>query len=230
MLDVRDMRFSYEEYALEANFSVARGECLAIMGPSGVGKSTLFDLIAGFLAPERGRIEFDGASLLDLKPAERPLTILFQEHNLFAHLNARRNVAVGLHPGLKLRPEAWSQVDTALAAVGLAGFENRLPADLSGGQRQRVAIARALARRRPLLLLDEPFNALDKALRLELLTQVRELMVDHRLCVLLATHHDEEVATLAERVLTLNADARGIARAACATRWQCAKPLRTPSS
>ena len=218
MLSVRDLRFGYEDYALEADFSVARGECLGIMGPSGVGKSTLFDLIAGFLAPERGRIEFDGASLSDLKPAERPLTILFQEHNLFAHLDARRNVAIGLHPGLHLSPEAWSRVDTALATVGLAGLERRMPAVLSGGQRQRVAIARALARRRPLLLLDEPFNALDKALRLELLAQVRELMVDHRLCVLLATHHDEEVATLAERVLTLNTDASGIARATCASR------------
>jgi len=225
VLSVRDLRFSYEDYTLEADFSVARGECLAIMGPSGVGKSTLFDLIAGFLTPERGHIEFDGTQLVGLKPAERPLTILFQDHNLFAHLNARQNVAIGLHPGLKLRSDAWSQVDTALAAVGLAGLERRAPADLSGGQRQRVAIARALARRRPLLLLDEPFNALDKTLRLELLAQVRQLMVDHRLCVLLATHHDEEVATLAERVLRLNADPSGLARADRATRIQHAEPL-----
>lgn len=125
---------------------------VAVTGASGSGKSTLFHLIAGFEPPDRGRILLDGFDVADLAPGERPLTYIFQDHNLFAHLDVATNVAIGISPRLKLSPADWAEVSDSLLKVGLAGFEKRMPQALSGGERQRVAFARALVRHRPLLL------------------------------------------------------------------------------
>ena len=116
---------------------VARGECVAVIGPSGAGKSTLLALIAGFEMPESGRILIAGEDVTGLPPARRPVTSLFQEHNLFPHLSAAANVGLGVDPGLRLDDAARARVSAALDQVGLAGFEARLPAQLSGGERQR---------------------------------------------------------------------------------------------
>ncbi len=191
-LVLESVEFRYEDMVMSFGLRVESGECLAIVGPSGGGKSTLLALIAGFERPLSGRVLIDGADVTFLPPAARPVSLLFQEHNLFAHLTVFDNVAIGIHPGLRLDDESRARVTGALNAVGLEGLERRRPAELSGGQRQRVALARSLVRRRPLLLLDEPFAALGPAQRREMMTLVDDLRASHRLTVLFVTHQPED--------------------------------------
>src|SRR5262249_51735110 len=160
-----------------------RGECLAIIGPSGAGKTTLLSLLAGFEHAEGGLILIEGRDVTRLGPAERPVSMVFQEHNLFAHLTVAANVGLGIHPGLRLAADDRARVSAALAQVGLAGMESRLPSQLSGGERQRVALARTLVRNRPVLLLDEPFVALGPALRRDMLDLVNALRAARGLTV-----------------------------------------------
>lgn len=185
------------------NFSldVSAGECVAVIGPSGAGKSTLLALIAGFEVGESGRILIDGRDVTALEPASRPVSIVFQEHNLFPHLDVAANVGLGLHPALRLTPEDHGEIAGALERVGLAGLERRRPGQLSGGQRQRVALARALVRRRPVLLLDEPFAALGPALRQEMLNLLDRLRCDRGLAVLMVSHHPDDARHIAERTV-----------------------------
>ena len=187
-----DMQFRF-------SLEVAAGECVAVIGPSGAGKSTLLALIAGFESPESGRVVIEGRDVSGLEPALRPVSIVFQEHNLFPHLDVAANVGLGLHPALRLTPEDRAEVDRALEGVGLAGFNRRRPGQLSGGQRQRVALARALVRRRPVLLLDEPFAALGPALRHEMLDLLSVLRSDRGLAVLMVSHHPADARHIAER-------------------------------
>ncbi|WP_421779373.1 thiamine ABC transporter ATP-binding protein [Kiloniella litopenaei] len=191
------------EEVLDFDLSVAPNELVAILGPSGVGKSTLLSLIAGFENPVSGSIKFNGKELNRLSPSERPITSLFQEHNLFAHLSAEENIGLGIHPGLRLTSQDKEQITQALDNVGLKGLEKRLPAELSGGQRQRVALARCLVRRRPILLLDEPFSALDQDLRKEMLKLVKNLHHNHGLLTLMVTHLKEDADAIADRVVHL---------------------------
>ena len=191
-LRLGSMRFSF-------SLEVAAGECVAVIGPSGAGKSTLLGLIAGFEVPESGRIAIEGRDVTNLEPALRPVSIVFQEHNLFPHLDVAANVGLGLHPALRLRREDHAEIDHALDRVGLAGVNRRRPGQLSGGQRQRVALARALVRRRPVLLLDEPFAALGPALRHEMLDLLSRLRRDRGLAVLMVSHHPDDARHIAER-------------------------------
>ncbi|HXH02050.1 MAG TPA: thiamine ABC transporter ATP-binding protein [Candidatus Competibacteraceae bacterium] len=199
MLELDGVEFRYEDMLMHFDLAVAEGECLAVIGPSGAGKSTLLGLIAGFETPLAGRVRIQGCDVTALAPGERPVTTVFQEHNLFPHLEVAANVGLGLHPGLRLSPAQRQQVREALARVGLAGLERRKPAELSGGQRQRVALARVLVRRQPLLLLDEPFAALGPALRREMLALVDELRRERGLTVLLVSHLPEDARLAAAR-------------------------------
>ena len=184
--------FRYEDMQMRFDLQVEDGECLAIIGPSGAGKSTLLALIAGFERAGSGSIRIGGQDVTRLHPSVRPVTMLFQDHNLFAHLDVAANVGLGIHPGLKLTAADRGRVESALEQVGLAGFAQRLPAQLSGGERQRVALARSLVRDRPVLLLDEPFAALGPALRREMLDLVRALQAARGLTVLLVSHQPED--------------------------------------
>ena len=192
MLELQDVTFRYEAMTMRFSLSVAAGEFLAIIGPSGAGKSTLLSLIAGFDRPLAGRILAEGRDITGLPPAVRPVTMLFQDHNLFAHLDVDANVGLGIHPGLKLTMADRGRIAEALARVGLAGMERRLPGQLSGGERQRVALARSLVRDRPLLLLDEPFAALGPALRREMLELVDHMRRERRMTVLMVTHQPDD--------------------------------------
>ncbi len=197
MLQVEGLTFRYEDMEMVFDLAVDQGECLAVLGPSGAGKSTLLSLVAGFDKPLAGRVLIGGEDVTGWKPAARPVTSLFQEHNLFAHLNAGENVGLGLDPGLRLDAAHWAAVREALARVGLEGLEKRRPAQLSGGQRQRVALARSLVREKPLLLLDEPFSALDPGLRLEMLDLVRQLQRERGLTVVLVSHNPHDALRVA---------------------------------
>jgi thiamine transport system ATP-binding protein len=198
-LEIEGLAFTYEDLAMRFDLQVEEGECVGIVGPSGAGKSTLLSLIGGFERPVGGAIRVSGRDITRLSPADRPVTSLFQDFNLFPHLNVSENVGLGRHPGLKLDAADQEQVAWSLRQVGLEGFEARLPGQLSGGERQRVALARSLIRHRPLLLLDEPFAALGPALRAEMLELTDLLRKAQGLTVLLVTHDPNEAARIASR-------------------------------
>jgi thiamine transport system ATP-binding protein len=184
--------------------AVHKGRITAITGASGSGKSTLLSLVAGFETPDRGRIEIAGEDVARVPPSARPVTVIFQEHNLFAHLDVFTNIGLGISPALALGREDRDRIDQALSDVGLEGYGPRRPSTLSGGERQRVALARALVRRRPLLLLDEPFAALDPGLRAEMGDLLVSLQKRQASTILLVTHHSDDVRRLADRVMFLD--------------------------
>jgi thiamine transport system ATP-binding protein len=174
------------------------GEITAIRGASGSGKSTLLDLIAGFLAPTSGVLMLDDRDLLPLKPEERPVSILFQSESLFEHLSAGDNIALGLPPEIAAA-ERKRRIAAALDEVGLPDIARQRAETLSGGQKQRVALARTLLRNRSVLLLDEPFSALDDETRVATRTLVGELTARHGWVTVLVTHHADDMAALARR-------------------------------
>ncbi|HEU0220941.1 MAG TPA: ATP-binding cassette domain-containing protein [Paracoccaceae bacterium] len=184
-------------FRLMADLAFPARAIVALIGPSGAGKSALLSTIAGFLAPERGRVLIGGEDVTGRRPAERPVTMLFQEHNLFPQLRVWQNVGLGLRPDLRLSREERAAVEEALASVGLGGLGSRRPAELSGGQRSRVALARALLRRRPVLLLDEPFAALGPALKREMLDLVQEIAAAEGMTVLMVTHDPGDARRIA---------------------------------
>lgn len=203
-LAVKGIEISFETTTLAFDCTVPAERIVAVAGASGSGKSTLFNVIAGFEQPERGEVRIFGEEMTGRPPAERPVSIIFQEHNLFAHLDAATNVGFGISPALRLDAADRMKVEDALARVGLAGFGKRLPPTLSGGERQRVALARAFVRHRPILLLDEPFAALDPGMRAEMRTLISDLHEEEGNTILMITHHPDDVRALADSVLFLN--------------------------
>jgi thiamine transport system ATP-binding protein len=197
-LAARDLLIKHDDFIACYDFTAPHGAFCGLIGPSGGGKTTLLNAVAGFERPTSGRLTFDGLDLTPLSPAARPATILFQSDNLFGHLDAFDNVAIGLRPSLRLTEEERSDAFEALARVGLKGKERRRPFDLSGGERQRVGLARALARRRPLLLLDEPFSALDPGLRSDMIELVDEIRRERDVTVLLSLHTPNDMADRAD--------------------------------
>ena len=185
------------------DLQVAAGERIAIVGPSGAGKSTLLNLIAGFVLPTRGEVWLNGENHTQSAPYERPVSMLFQENNLFPHLTVQQNLALGLKTSLKLTALEQDQIERVADAVGLTSFLSRLPNSLSGGQKQRVALARCLLRDKPILLLDEPFSALDPELRLEMLNLIDELCHSKNLTLLLVTHQPSELTGKVDRMLRI---------------------------
>lgn len=205
MITVDNIHWRWLQQPLSFNFKVQRGERLAIVGPSGAGKSTLLSLIAGFLTPNSGQMWLDGQDQAGRSPAQRPVSMLFQDNNLFTHLNVRQNIGLGLHPGLRLNARQRQAVEQIAGQMGLATLLERLPEALSGGQRQRVALARCLIRQQPILLLDEPFSALDPALRLEMLALVEEQCQLRDVTLVMVSHSLEDAARIAPRSLVVAA-------------------------
>lgn len=185
------------------DLQVAAGERIAIVGPSGAGKSTLLNLIAGFVLPTQGNIWLNGENHTRSAPYERPVSMLFQENNLFPHLTVQQNLALSLKTSLKLTALEQDQIERVADAVGLTSFLSRLPNSLSGGQKQRVALARCLLRDKPILLLDEPFSALDPELRMEMLNLIDELCHSKKLTLLLVTHQPSELTGKVDRMLRI---------------------------
>ena len=185
------------------DLQVVEGERIAIVGPSGAGKSTLLNLIAGFVLPTRGEVWLNGENHTQSAPYERPVSMLFQENNLFPHLTVQQNLALGLKTTLKLTALEQDQIEQVADAVGLTAFLSRLPNSLSGGQKQRVALARCLLRDKPILLLDEPFSALDPELRMDMLNLIDELCHSKNLTLLLVTHQPSELTGKVDRMLRI---------------------------
>ncbi|AGV11471.1 TPA: thiamine ABC transporter ATP-binding protein [Haemophilus influenzae] len=185
------------------NLNVKAGERVAIIGESGAGKSTLLNLIAGFEFPAQGEIWLNDKNHTRSAPYERPVSMLFQENNLFPHLTIQQNLALGIKPSLKLTALEQEKIEQVACSVGLGDYLQRLPNSLSGGQKQRVALARCLLRDKPILLLDEPFSALDQKLRVEMLALIAKLCDEKDLTLLLVTHQPSELIGSIDQVLVV---------------------------
>lgn len=196
MLQLDHLILKQCDFSLSADWTAEAGVRIAVMGPSGAGKSTLLSAIAGFLPPAGGMVRWQGQDLGPIAPGQRPVTILFQDQNLFPHLTVAQNLGLGLRPDLRLSPEERLRVEAALKRTGLGGLGGRRPAQLSGGQASRAALARALLRARPILMLDEPFAALGPALRSEMLALVREVSDETGALVLMVTHDPKDALAL----------------------------------
>jgi thiamine transport system ATP-binding protein len=204
MLYVDEVTYTYQHddqtQTYHYTLKIEAGEVVCILGKSGSGKSTLLDLIAGFLLPKSGSIRLDADPFDPLPPEKRPVTILFQNHNLFEHLTAEHNLLIGLHGNTQGTPDEHARARAILEKLGIADQANKVVTQLSGGQQQRVALGRALGRNRPILLLDEPFTGLDPATRTDVLNLVRTLTTEHNLHTLMVTHERSDCDAIADRV------------------------------
>lgn len=188
----------------DVSLEVPGGSLVAFLGPSGCGKSTLLRAIAGFIRPQEGRIAIGGQVVDDVRPNRRGVGIVFQNYALFPHLTVAENVAYGPQAQGVPRAEVRRLVEDNLRLVQMADYAKRLPRELSGGQQQRVALARVLAARPRILLLDEPFGALDKNLRFDMQIEIKRLQRELNLTTILVTHDQEEAMSMAERIVVLN--------------------------
>jgi sulfate/thiosulfate transport system ATP-binding protein len=205
-IDIRNVSKSFNGFqALEdVSLSVPDGSLTALLGPSGGGKSTLLRVIAGLEAPDRGEVLFSGESVTRVPAQERGVGFVFQHYAAFKHMTVRDNIAFGLKIRKRPKAEARARVDELLALVHLGGWADRYPAQLSGGQRQRMALARALAVQPRVLLLDEPFGALDATVRKELRDWLRKLHDEVHVTTIFVTHDQEEALEVAQQVAVIN--------------------------
>ncbi|OBB42153.1 TOBE-like domain-containing protein [Mycobacterium sp. 852002-51961_SCH5331710] len=203
---VRGANKRYGDFAALDNvdFEVPSGSLTALLGPSGSGKSTLLRAIAGLDQPDTGTITINGRDVTDVPPQRRGIGFVFQHYAAFKHLTVRDNVAFGLKIRKRPKAEIREKVDNLLEVVGLAGFQTRYPNQLSGGQRQRMALARALAVDPQVLLLDEPFGALDAKVREDLRAWLRRLHEEVHVTTVLVTHDQSEALDVADRIAVLN--------------------------
>jgi len=206
-LFVHDIHKSFQGQVVLAGVSFQQepGEILAVLGPSGCGKSTLLSIIAGLITPDSGRVAWDGQDLAGVPPHKRGFGLMFQDYALFPHMNVSGNVSFGLRMEGQSREVVLQSVVETLKLVGLSGFESRDVHTLSGGEQQRVALARALAPQPKLLMLDEPLGSLDRALREQLLEDLRAIIQRARQTTLYVTHDQEEAYALADRIVVMRA-------------------------
>ncbi|MEN8896731.1 MAG: ATP-binding cassette domain-containing protein [Yoonia sp.] len=194
-------------FRLEADLRFQPSKVTAVMGPSGAGKSTLLSAVAGFVTPSSGGVSHNGTDLTNLPPGKRPMSVLFQDNNLFPHLTVRENVGLGLRQNRKLTDVEQQSVTEVLARTGIgADLAERKPAQLSGGQQSRVALARLLISELPIALLDEPFSALGPALKNEMLDLMRTVVLaKDSATVLMVTHDPIDARRTADEVVWVDA-------------------------
>ena len=207
MITVAGARKNYGSFAAldDVSLDIPAGSLTALLGPSGSGKSTLLRSIAGLEALDSGHVVIDGHDVTRVPPQKRGIGFVFQHYAAFKHMSVRDNVAFGLTIRKRPKREIDRKVDELLEIVGLAGFQHRYPAQLSGGQRQRMALARALAVDPGVLLLDEPFGALDAKVRADLRRWLRRLHDEVHVTTVLVTHDQEEALDVSDRIAVLNA-------------------------
>ncbi len=188
----------------DVSLAVRRGELMTLLGPSGCGKTTLLNLVAGFFSPDGGRILIDGELVNNVPTYKREIGMMFQSYALFPHMNVAANVAYGLKMRRLPKRDIVRRVDEALALVKLSGLEERRPRQLSGGQQQRVALARALVINPKVLLLDEPFSALDKNLRASMQVELRDIQRSLGVTTIFVTHDQSEALSLSDRIAIMS--------------------------
>jgi sulfate/thiosulfate transport system ATP-binding protein len=205
-IDVQRISKKFGDFsALEdVSLEVPEGSLTALLGPSGSGKSTLLRIIAGLEVPDTGSVQIDGNDVTNVRAQERGIGFVFQHYAAFAHMSVRENVAFGLRIRKRPKDEIRARVDELLALVGLTAWGNQRPSQLSGGQRQRMALARALAVQPRVLLLDEPFGALDANVRAELRTWLRRLHDEQGVTTVLVTHDQEEAMEVSDTIAVMN--------------------------
>jgi spermidine/putrescine ABC transporter ATP-binding subunit len=206
-LDGVTKRFGKTTALDDVSLIVRRGELMTLLGPSGCGKTTLLNLVAGFLMPDSGEVAIAGRRVTDVPAYRREIGIMFQNYALFPHMNVAANVGYGLRMRRVAKAEIARRVGEALALVKLAGLEDRKPRQLSGGQQQRVALARALVIRPEVLLLDEPFSALDRNLRASMQVELKEIQRKLGVTTIFVTHDQSEALSLSDRIAVI-ADGR----------------------
>ena len=205
-IDVNAVSKRFGEFTAVEDVSllVAKGSLTALLGPSGSGKSTLLRIVAGLEVPDTGTIEIDGNDVTNARPQDRGIGFVFQHYAAFTHMTVWQNVAFGLKIRKRPKPEVRERVDELLALVGLTKWADQRPDQLSGGQRQRMALARALAVDPQVLLLDEPFGALDAKVRAELRRWLRRLHDEQGVTTVLVTHDQEEAMDVADTIAVMN--------------------------
>jgi sulfate transport system ATP-binding protein len=205
-IDVESISKQFGEFtALEdVSLEVPKGSLTALLGPSGSGKSTLLRIVAGLETPDRGLVRIAGEDVTEARPQDRGIGFVFQHYAAFAHMSVFENVAFGLRIRKRERGEVRTRVDELLALVGLTQWAGQRPDQLSGGQRQRMALARALAVEPQVLLLDEPFGALDANVRAELRRWLRRLHDEQGVTTVLVTHDQEEAMEIADTIAVMN--------------------------
>lgn len=205
-ISAKNLKKHYGEFAALDNVSltIEEGSLTALIGPSGSGKSTLLRAIAGLDQPDSGQIIIDGQDVTNVTPQERGIGFVFQHYAAFRNMNVRENVGFGLKIRKRPAKEIKQKVDELLEIVGLTGFQHRYPSQLSGGQRQRLALARALAVNPKVLLLDEPFGALDAKVREDLRAWLRNMHEEFEITTVLVTHDQQEALDVADKLVVLN--------------------------
>ena len=204
MLKVKKLKYKFDNTTFEFNFDLNSNDIVGLIGKSGSGKTTLFNLLAGFLKPNDGSIFLNDNDITYLKPPIRNISILFQDHNNFNHLTIFENIILGIDPDMKLTQNNLKIVKNIMKKVSLNIDLRKKVSDLSGGEQQRVSIARSLLRKKPLLLLDEPFNSLDPGLRKTLYEDVKKMSLNNRLMTLISSHLIEELKNVTDKFLFIN--------------------------
>ena len=204
MIKVKKLKYRFESTSFEFNFDLNSTDIVGVLGKSGSGKSTLFNLLAGFLNPNEGSIFFNKNDITFLKPSERNISILFQDHNNFNHLSIFENIILGIDPDMKQTQNNFKIVKDIMKKVSLNFDLQKKVSDLSGGEQQRVSIARCLLRKKSILLLDEPFNSLDPGLRKTLYEDVKNMSLTNQIMTLISSHLIEELKTVTDKFLFIN--------------------------
>jgi sulfate transport system ATP-binding protein len=225
-IEVRDLNKQFDQFhaVKGVSFSIEKGKLIGLLGPSGGGKTSILRMLAGLETPTSGEIYFHGKLVNDLPPQERGIGFVFQSYALFKHMTVTENIAFGLKVQKKSKDAIAKRVEELVELTGLKGFEHRYPNQLSGGQRQRVAFARALAPEPQLLLLDEPFAAIDAKIRSELRTWLKEIIERVGITAIFVTHDQEEAIEVADEIMLINhghLEQKG-------TPWEIYKQPQTP--
>lgn len=205
-LEIRDMTKHYDngDGVEHINLKIYEGEIVTMLGPSGCGKSTILRTIGGFLDVTSGDILIDGSSIVKLPPEKRPTAMVFQSYNLWTHMTVYENLAFGLKLRKRPKAEIESEIEKHLKLVSMSGFEKKYPTQLSGGQQQRIAIARSLMLKPSVLLLDEPFSALDAKIRQQMREELKKIQSELGITVVFVTHDQEEAMALSHRIVVMN--------------------------
>ncbi|WP_216782311.1 thiamine ABC transporter ATP-binding protein ThiQ [Candidatus Profftia tarda] len=204
MITLDNINYVNEHQQMLCSLHICAKEQITILGPSGAGKSTLLALIAGFIITKQGTIFLDGINHTRTPPGKRPVSIMFQENNLFPHLNIEKNLGLGLSTTLNLNKIQKNRLNEIAEQIGILNCLHRLPSQISGGQRQRAALARCLLRDQPILLLDEPLSALDPVRRNEILQLLAQVCSQKNITLLMIVHNLDDAARISYRTLLVS--------------------------